>query len=426
MTTAQIITIAGNVCALIITALLMAGGIIGVNLKERINRRFLAMLLFTFAGSIFEIVLALMTNESAQTTEHLILVADFADFTCASCVIISFSLYLYEFISSKMNVPIKPFIIGIGLSALNIPLAAVKDIALAFDSENGYTQISVQVSTIIPIVCVFISIVLTLRYIQFRAREWVSLLLYPIIPVLGAFVQYFIPGIWLSYLGVSISLFIIYMNIQAELGRRVLEQELELSENRISLMLSQIQPHFLYNSLTAIHKLCSIDIEKAKSAVNDFAHYLRGNLESLSRERMIPFDDEMEHVETYLSLEKLRFGDKLNIIYDVEATDFMIPPLTVQPIVENAVRHGIVNKDGGGTVTIRVTHSDFTDTIVVEDDGVGFDPAELKNNVRTHVGIQNVRERLGIQCGGILEVESVPGCGARAVISIPKKKEEIL
>ncbi len=425
MTLSQIVTIAGNACALVISTLLMVGGVVGVNLKEKINRRFLAMLLCTFAGSVFEIVLSLMTNASGQTTKYLILAVDFADFTCASCVIISFSLYLYEFISSKSDVPIKPFVIGAGLSALNIPLVAAKDVILALEGDGGYTQISVQLSTIIPIVCILLSVVVTLRYIRLlRMREWVSLLLYPIIPMWGALVQYFIPGVWLSFLGVAISLFLIYTNIQVELGRRLLEQEIELGESRRLVMLSQIQPHFLYNSLTAIHKLCSIDVEKAKNAVSDFAHYLRGNLESLSQKRMIPFDDEMEHVETYLSLEKLRFGDKLNVVYDVGATDFMVPPLTVQPIVENAVRHGIVNKDGGGTITIRVMRTESADAIVVEDDGIGFEPMERKNDGRAHVGIQNVRARLGIQCGGILEIESVPGLGAKVVISIPRRRGE--
>lgn len=211
--------------------------------------------------------------------------------------------------------------------------------------------------------------------------------------------------------------------------RELLQQEVELSESRTAMMLSQIQPHFLYNSLTAIAKLCDIDPARAKQTVNSFAHYLRGNLDSLSQRELIPFEDELLHIETYLSLEQLRFGDKLQVVYDIETEEFMLPPLTVQPIVENAVRYGLTlrKSDGttGGTVTVRVRELEDACQITVADNGRGFDVAAPESDEsRSHIGITNVRERLAALCRGQLTIESTPGVGTTATITIPKRPQE--
>lgn len=135
------------------------------------------------------------------------------------------------------------------------------------------------------------------------------------------------------------------------------EMEKQLLQSKISIMLSQIQPHFLYNSLTAIRQLCDIDPQKAKQAVTLFARYLRGNTESLTTAHCIPFEKELEHVKSYLALEQIRFEDELQVEYDIQAHGFLLPSLSLQPLVENAVRHGVSKKAGGGKVTIRTTET---------------------------------------------------------------------
>jgi len=150
----------------------------------------------------------------------------------------------------------------------------------------------------------------------------------------------------------------------------------DLTENRISIMLSQIRPHFLFNSLTAIQELCLIDPETASEAMGEFSHYLRGNIDSLSINKPVPFEKELHHVKMYLSLEKRRFSKKLNVVYDVLTSDFFLPALTLQPVVENAVRHGVVKRNEGGTVTIRSEKTETGIIITVTDDGAGFDPGD--------------------------------------------------
>ena len=200
--------------------------------------------------------------------------------------------------------------------------------------------------------------------------------------------------------------------------------ESELLQSQISIMLSQIRPHFLYNALVAIQELCLIDPQTASEAVAEFSIYLRGNLDSLSIKTPIPFEKELLHVKTYLSLEKKRFDDRLNIVYDIGASDFSIPVLTLQPIVENAVRHGVTKRDEGGSVTISTNETETDAVITVTDDGVGFDSSRVpKLDGRAHVGIENVRSRLVSMCGGTLLIQSEPGVGTVAVITIPKETE---
>jgi hypothetical protein len=190
------------------------------------------------------------------------------------------------------------------------------------------------------------------------------------------------------------------------------------ADSRIAIMLSQIKPHFLYNALTAITQLCEEDPPNAKKTIIDFSQYLRNNMQSLSNEGLITAREELNHVKSYLNLEKAIYSNALNIIYNIENDGFMLPPLTVQPIAENAVKHGIGKKEGGGTVTISVKESTCEYLIYVSDDAMGFNVGDNKE----HIGLSNVRKRLAEQCGGSLEILSVIGTGTTVTIRIPKEK----
>jgi LytS/YehU family sensor histidine kinase len=201
----------------------------------------------------------------------------------------------------------------------------------------------------------------------------------------------------------------------------LLEKEVELAESRIDLMVSKIQPHFLYNVITSIMAICMQNADKAVSALADFADYLRGNLDSLQNEKMISFSKELHHIESYMRLEKLRFADKLNIEYDIEVRNFLIPTLTVQPLMENAVKHGVGQKEDGGTVRLITRELGDHILIIVEDTGVGFNPEKQKNDGRTHLGLENVKRRISVMSKGEMLIESVKGEGTTISLELPKK-----
>lgn len=236
-------------------------------------------------------------------------------------------------------------------------------------------------------------------------------------------VEYYINGEE-SKLLFSLSAFWIYllingviMIVRYEKHQKVLkEQEEKLAKSHVALMLSQIQPHFLYNSLGAIRELCKQDPEQAREAIGEFSTYLRGNMDALGSMELVPFSKELRHVETYLNLEKMRFEERLRIVYDIEEEHFYLPSLTVQPLVENAVKYGIFSKKEGGTITLRTRKHEEEIVISVIDDGIGFDPEHYESEERMHVGIRNVRTRLEQMADGKLIIESVPGKGTTASI----------
>ena len=206
--------------------------------------------------------------------------------------------------------------------------------------------------------------------------------------------------------------------------------EKERFEAEVQVMISQIRPHFVYNTLSSIAILCDIDPKTAKEAAITFAKYLRANMDALKQKAPVPFEIELEHLKNYLYIEKLRFADALNIEYDIRTTDFELPILSIQPLVENAVKHGVGMKKYGGTVKISTRETDRSYEVVVSDDGVGFDmeearkKQETKSDGRSHVGMENTKKRLKEMCGADIVIESRVGEGTTARVIIPKDKEK--
>ena len=216
-------------------------------------------------------------------------------------------------------------------------------------------------------------------------------------------------------------------NVNNSIKNKQLEEEKlaldsKLHESRILLMISQIQPHFLYNVLNTIYHLCDKDIELAKKAVDDFSTYLRNNINSLSTTELISFDTELEHIKTYIELEKIRFGEELEVEYDIKTTGFYLPILSIQPLVENAIKHGVSKKRGGGKVIISCYEDEVNYIISITDTGLGYDMDQILDDGKNHIGIQNVKDRLESRVDGTLNIESEVGVGTKAIVYIPKKE----
>ena len=199
------------------------------------------------------------------------------------------------------------------------------------------------------------------------------------------------------------------------------EQAME-AEQRIQIMMSQIQPHFLYNTLTTIQALCLENPRKAASITERFAAYLRQNIDSLNETDLIPFRKELDHTLVYAQIEMERFHN-IHLDYEIEDEDFLLPALTVQPLVENAIRHGVRGMPRGQIEILTEKLADCHE-IVIRDNGKGFHPGDPPESDRPHIGIQNVRERLQKLCGGSMSIDSEEGRGTCITIHIPLGKEQ--
>ena len=193
------------------------------------------------------------------------------------------------------------------------------------------------------------------------------------------------------------------------------QMEISKVENLISLLKyselkalqSQINPHFLFNVLNTMTSLIRTNPEKAREVTIDLSKYLRYNLDN--NLKSVELIKELNQIDTYIKIEKARFGDKLNIIYDVDESlyNFQIPSLIIQPLVENSIKHGILKKRDKGFVKIIVKKIDKDIEVAIEDDGVGIEQAVIDNldkRIEENIGLKNVHQRLKLLYGEGLNI----------------------
>lgn len=323
----------------------------------------------------------------------------------------------------RIIVPQKRFGWAWALAGINLAVnatALVSRICFWIDEDNHYqggplSHMCLWVSALL-LVCWF---VMTIRVFEpYKRKEtWVPLLVFLLIT--GAIVMDMNVGLLaqpISYLTIAVVIgcvaYYIWLHLQF-----VREHEDALqAEQRIQIMISQIQPHFLYNTLSTIQAMCATEPEKAPRIVEQFSRYLRQNMDSLNDVNLIPVEKEIDHARIYAEIEMAMFPN-IRVDFEVMDAEFLVPALTVQPLVENAIRHGVRIREEG-VVTVTTQRVSEGHEIVILDNGKGFDTSKTQTD-GGHIGIANVRERLEKLCGGTLDVESTVGEGTRAVIYIP-------
>ena len=220
----------------------------------------------------------------------------------------------------------------------------------------------------------------------------------------------------------------------------------QLHDSQLQLMMGQIQPHFMFNTLSSIRTLIKIDPDEAYDMVYNFSNYLRANVDNLTNLSGIQFAAEVSHIQSYVNIEKVRFGERLSVKYEIQESEFIVPPLSIQPLVENAIKHGVCQKPEGGTVCLR-SYQDGNNYIVeVEDDGIGI-PASKLEAIRTGVtinsegdvqanltgngseihestGMRNIMTRLKEMSNATLEITSEEGKGTLMKVTFPQKVEK--
>lgn len=206
---------------------------------------------------------------------------------------------------------------------------------------------------------------------------------------------------------------------------RDLENELQMI--RLRNFTSQMQPHFLYNALGSIQEIVLDDPAYASELIGDFTVHLRSCIRAMSNDAPIPFDQELANIKAYVNIERMRFGDKLNVLYDIQTRDFSILPLSVQPLVENAIRHGIYERgEQGGKVVIKTEKKEDAVQVTVEDNGVGFDVEKYQTDVslgkQDSTGLKNIVFRLDKMMHAMVDIESTIGGGTTVTITVPNKE----
>ncbi|MCP3775979.1 ATP-binding protein [Paenibacillus sp. MZ04-78.2] len=194
---------------------------------------------------------------------------------------------------------------------------------------------------------------------------------------------------------------------------------------------AQIHPHFLFNTLNSIMALSEIDTEKMRQLGNAFASFLRISFDFLNKGKLVELSHELALVEAYLFVEQERFGSRLSVLWEVDpGIDLLLPPLSIQPLVENAVKHGLLSQTKGGTVRIRIAREDGFIHVEVADDGKGMEPDKVRQLLnppaksRRGIGLSNTNRRLTQLYGQGLFIRSKPKEGTTVSFVIPKKQAD--
>ena len=388
----------------------------------RINYRYLCFGLLCFFWGLY------MITQSLSTFLNLWIIDETMCLFAVKVINYLFVTSVFLYLKSNLQKPLTRAIANISIAVffLTVVVAAVLHLTNTVDLTASQPNmfIGIAACTVIMIVLLSTEIRNNRNTLVFML-SWIPLLLTLVLDVIDQYVH-LIGSNFFNY-GLAVTMayqivrLILDLRTQYKEAIRFQQMQKELYEAKVSVMVSQIQPHFMYNALTSIAMMCTINPETAQEATVIFADYLRGNMDSLKQTAPVPFETELKHLEKYLYIEKLRFADLLNIEYDIQTTDFKLPLLSIQPLVENAVKHGVGMAEDGGTVKISTRETENAYEVIVEDDGVGFDVNEKKDDGRSHVGMENTKKRLHDMCGGEVVITSEIGKGTKARVILPKE-----
>jgi len=237
---------------------------------------------------------------------------------------------------------------------------------------------------------------------------------------------------WLTYVALyAVALFAVAIPLKiwnsVRTEKKLEEQERLLVEARLAALTSQINPHFLFNTLNSVSSLIRTNPDQARVMVSKLAKVLRRLLRK--HENFSALRDELSFIEDYLSIEVVRFGDKLRFEKDAadDTLDMLVPSMLLQPLVENSIKHGLSNKVQGGTIRIRTYRGEAKLHLLVEDDGIGIPETKLANLLEQGIGVSNVNERLKVLFGNQYRmwIDSQPDRGTRVQIEMPELQTDL-
>lgn len=238
-------------------------------------------------------------------------------------------------------------------------------------------------------------------------------------------IAFVVQAIFLSAAIVERMKFLIEEKKRDEVRIKSAEEVADLNE--IMFLQAQIKPHFLYNTLNVIASLCRIDAERARTLILDLSQYLHHTFSYRPDSYQSSLEAELEYVKAYVHIEQARFKDKIEVIYDIaDVKNAIVPAMSIQPLVENAIRHGVRKGVGYGTVTLKISEVENTLQIEVEDDGIGLTEEQVRQintgeeSLSGGIGLTNINRRLKMLYGSELKVESTLGKGTRFSFNIPK------
>ncbi|MBR2216673.1 MAG: histidine kinase [Selenomonadaceae bacterium] len=391
---------------------------------ERWNRRFFM--------SLFSVIMLLMVAALADLlvweNPGMILaekIATYFEYLFISLPLPMFTAYLLHSCDGKAgekwqrNKMFRATLALWGVFLILLGIAQDTTLMYYFTSEGNFYRGAWHPLLLAPLdILLLLNLAGVIRRRSLLPRKYYTAFLIHMLPLTVTFLAhsfFFVP--MLVFFGVVISTLSVFGVILYDQIDQYMRQQKEISHQRASIMVLQMRPHFIYNAMMSIYYLCAKDAKKAQQVTLDFTTYLRKNFTAIVSEDTVPFADELAHTRAYLAIEQVQFEDSLCVEYDTPHTEFRLPPLTLQPIVENAVKHGMDPEYAPLEIFIRTRETEVGSEIIVEDSGLGFDLAATKSE--PHTALENIRTRLSMMCGGSLTLHPREGGGTVVKVIIP-------
>ena len=387
---------------------------------DKWNKRYfiiLFSLLFLCAATCF-LALIFYNNPAKATTERVIY---FFESLFMAVPIFMPTIFLLHCLHEKVkrNALFSAMIALLGVYFAFLIIAQFTDVFYYVTPDNRFFYGPLYKLSLVPLVLIMLLNIagVIIRRKKLSKKHFTALLIY-LLPMTAAIILHmFVPVELFVIFGMALFAMIMFGLILSDNMEQYKKQQQEIAHQRASVMVLQMRPHFIYNTMTTIYYLCKQDADKAQQVTMDFINYLRQNFNAIASEDAVPFADELKHTQSYLAVEKAQHEDSLFVEYDTPFTHFRLPPLTLQPLVENAVKHAMDPNAGPLTVSVRTQQTNAGVFITVEDNGKGFDPGDIS---KPHPALDNIESRLKQQCGGTLKIDSAPGCTTVTII-IPNR-----
>ena len=306
----------------------------------------------------------------------------------------------------------------LGIYLLMSVVSMFTDVFYYVTADNQFVRGPLLALGLLPLaIGLVLNIIGTIKRRKKLSKKYFTGLLVYLIPMTVAMIVHMFIAIEIIVVFcMALFALVMYGFILSDNIEQFMRQQKKIANQQASIMVLQMRPHFICNSMMGIYSLCRRDPEKARQVILDFTSYLRKNFANFASEEPVLFTDELEHARAYLSVEQAQYEDSLFVNFDTPVTHFRIPPLTLQPIVENAVVHGMRNSNDPIRISVATRKTETAIEIIVEDDGPGFKPTD---DNEPHIALNNIRERLEMMCHGTLTVSPREEGGTSVKVTIP-------
>ncbi|MBE6141402.1 MAG: hypothetical protein E7175_00940 [Erysipelotrichaceae bacterium] len=378
--------------------LLVLLGLVASSIFPTLNKRSKVFFITSFSLMIISIVayvidVLIYTNPTLAWVERIVA---FIETLLPSLLMPILTVYVLHCCNKSVRKnPI--FYINIALCLVLFILLIITqltDTIYYFTDDNEFIRGDFYWVLIVPMLAL---IAINLRQIIYRRKElgkkyFIAFLIYLLPLLIVMTLQAFISVFIYIVVAVSISALSMFSIIMTDQVEQYLRQQKEIADQKASISVLEMRPHFIYNTMTSIYYLCEQDPKKAQQVTLDFTTYLRKNFNAITSKEPIPFIEELEHTRAYLAVVQAQYEDNLLVEFDTPHTQFRVPPLTLQPLVENSVKYGLnIDSTEPLRVSVRTEKVDNGSVIIVSDTGHGI---ANKDNGEPHIALNNIRERL--------------------------------